>query len=61
MASFIPEHVAKVIVRAALKEGRCGELLTCLIDGGSATIDATSGDLILADSEIIRQLREGTR
>ncbi len=56
---MISEMLAKAILRAALNEGRSVELLECLFNGGSATIDATSGDLVLADADIIQQLVRG--
>lgn len=49
------DSVAIVIFTQALNSGRAGELLECLFDGGSATVD-TSGHLVLASADSMAQL-----
>jgi hypothetical protein len=48
------DGVATAIFEQAIRAGRCGELLECLFDGGSATID-TSGELVLASADALQQ------
>ena len=54
--SAVPESVARAIFRAAIAEARCGELLDCLFGGGSATVDAGTGKLMLLPQAQIRGL-----
>ncbi len=53
---LMPEPLARAILRAAINEGRAAELLDCLFDGGSATVDAVTGQLVLASSDILKKL-----
>jgi hypothetical protein len=41
------EAMARTIFIHALAEERCGELLECLFDGGSATVDAETDKLVM--------------
>jgi len=43
----IPESFARRILELAIAEGRAAEMLECLFDGGSVTVDASSGRLCL--------------
>lgn len=52
------DPMAERIFRIALEDRRCGELLECLFDGGSATVD-THGRLILASAAALASLRGG--
>lgn len=52
------ENFAAFILLAAIREGRAAELLTCLFEGGSATVDP-DGKLVLASSDILKQLAGG--
>ena len=56
--SNIPEHVAEVILYAAIKEKRAGELLDCLFKGGSCTVD-NNGALQLIDGDMLAQFTNG--
>lgn len=47
--------MARLIFEQAIKENRCGELLTCLFDGGSATVKAGVG-LVLLPADVLAQL-----
>lgn len=49
------DSLAKRMFLVAIETDRCGELLECLFDGGSATVDP-AGQLILVDAETLRQL-----
>jgi hypothetical protein len=51
-----PEDFAAGIFRTAIAEGRAGELLDCLLEGGSCTVDPLTGKLMLATAEQIRGL-----
>ena len=39
--------MGRAVFLRAIAEDRCGELLDCLFDGGSASIDARTGELVL--------------
>lgn len=45
--SGIPEEFARRILQKTLDEHRAGELLDALFEGGSVTIDAESGELVI--------------
>ncbi len=45
------EIVARAILEAAFREGRCGELLDCLFEGGACTVDAATRRLVLITPE----------
>lgn len=55
-AEGIGRAAAEHILFAALDEGRAEELLMCLFDGGSATVDHSTGHLVLVTAEQLRQL-----
>ncbi len=40
------ETVARAILEAAIHEGRCGELLDRLFEGGACTVDAATRRLV---------------
>lgn len=50
------EDVARRILEQAITEQRCAELLSCLFEGGSATIDAGSGRLVLVAGDQLSAL-----
>ena len=50
----VPERIARAILSAAIQEQRCGELMDCLMDGGTATVDIANGTLSLIDSNVIQ-------
>ena len=52
----LPESFCRQIVAAALAEERCSELLECLMEGGSCTVDATTHKLVLVGGNQIRQM-----
>lgn len=54
--SGITEDFARSLLQQAIREGRAAELLTTLFEGGSATLDAMSGRLVLASPSILEQL-----
>jgi hypothetical protein len=45
------ETLARAIFMQAIREERCAELLHCLFDGGSATVDAVTGKLVVVSSD----------
>lgn len=45
------EPMARRILTQALREERSADLLRCLWEGGSATVDAKTGLLVLATAE----------
>lgn len=47
----LPEAFSALILQAAIREERATDLLECLFDGGSATIDSQTGALVLATKE----------
>ena len=51
------EEMARRIFEAAIREGRCAELLDALFDNGSATVDATTGLLVIVSADVLKQLR----
>lgn len=51
----IPEDLAKGILTRAIAEGRAGELLDALMDGGMATVDALDGRLLIIDGDQFRE------
>lgn len=52
----IPEPVARRILEQAMTEERCSEFLHCLWDGGSATVDLTTGRLVLVSGVALEGL-----
>lgn len=48
--------LARQLFATAINEDRCGELLMCLFEGGSATVDHKTGQLVLATAEQLEQL-----
>ena len=48
--------MAKHILRAAISEGREGELMECLFDGGTATVDAQTRKLVLIPASAMAHL-----
>lgn len=59
MATEIPEQFAAQIFQKAIADGRAAELLECLFDGGSVTIDSQTGDLVMVTVSMLAQLGEG--
>jgi hypothetical protein len=58
---FLPEPVAQRILAQAIAEDRASEFLHCLFDGGSCTVDAVTGTLVLINGEQVKQLSSGGR
>ena len=52
-------RVARRLFTAALEQDRAGQLYNALISGGSATIDATDGQLVIIDADILAALVTG--
>lgn len=50
------EAQAREILKQAIREDRCAELLECLFEGGSCTIDAKTGLLVLASADLLASL-----
>lgn len=56
--SQVTEPWARSIMEAAIREDRCAEVLNCLFDGGSVTIDAATGRIALATADQLASLWE---
>lgn len=52
----ITEDYARRILLKAIAEDRAAELLNCLFDGGSVTLDAMTGNLSFASKDMLRQM-----
>jgi hypothetical protein len=50
------DHMARAIFSTALMQNRAGEVLQCLFDGGSVTIDAKTGQLVMASAAQLKQM-----
>jgi hypothetical protein len=50
----IPESWAKRILLIAVKQDRAAELLECLFDGGSVTLDQAGGLILLDGKELAK-------
>lgn len=51
-------NMARAIVKAAIDEGREAQLIDCLLDGGSATIDFGSKKLTLVSAAELQKLQD---
>lgn len=52
------EAAAAGILRVAIKEGRAGEMLGCLFEGGSVTVDAETRKLVLFPRQALADFAE---
>lgn len=52
------DNLAVLLFTAAIKEDRCGELLECLFNGGSATIDFYTKKLSMISGETLSSFWE---
>ena len=59
MDDIIPESFARGIFERAIREERCAEVLSCLFDGGSVTIDPLTDKIVLATFDQLEQLFNG--
>lgn len=50
------DWMARLVFIAALVEDRCGELMQALFDGASATVDHSTGKLVIVSKEMLDQL-----
>lgn len=48
------ERVATALFTVAIRDGQAAELLTCLFEGGSATVDLHTGKLVMLSNEQLR-------
>lgn len=55
MTNPVHESIAASIFRTAIREGRANELLEHLLDGGSCTVDAVTGRLILYPASMFKE------
>lgn len=55
----MPEGAARRICQQAIAEGRCGEMLGVLFDGGGVTLDSITGRIVLISAEEIAMLAGG--
>jgi len=54
----ISEPLGRMILHRAINEGRCAELLECLMGGGSATVHERNGRLVLVSGEQLAAMLE---
>jgi hypothetical protein len=47
----VNENFAAEILRCAIESERAAELLDCLFDGGSCTLDTKTGELVLVSAD----------
>jgi hypothetical protein len=52
----VPEDRARRIFTQAIAESRCSELLEALFNGGSVTVDANTGLLVIASADALAQM-----
>lgn len=57
MSDHYLDGIARAIFTRALDTDRAGELLGCLFDGGSVTIDARTDELVLLPADQLVRLR----
>lgn len=50
------DPLAQRVFTIALRDHRCGELLEHLFDGGSVTVDPTTGALVLISHETLAMM-----
>jgi len=52
------DRLARRLFMTAIRDGQEGELLQCLFDGGSATIDARTGKLVMVTEDLLKQFHD---
>jgi hypothetical protein len=52
----VPEDLARRLFTQAIAEDRCSELLEALFNGASATIDVSTGRLVIASADALAQM-----
>lgn len=53
---MLDEPLAAEILDAAIIERRAAELIDCLFEGGTATVDDLTGRLVLVDGAMVKGL-----
>lgn len=53
------DGVARRVFTLALRDNRCGELLSHLFDGGGVTVDVSTGEMILLPADLLTQFSDG--
>lgn len=48
--------IATSILQTAINEGRAQELLDCLFEGGSCTVDVITGRLVLVTEQQLKRM-----
>jgi hypothetical protein len=56
MISKSDEPLFRALFQTAINESRCTELWECLTEGGSATIDAITGKLVMVTGDQLSQM-----
>ena len=59
MAEHPMERLAVNLFQTAINRGQAGELLECLFDGGSATIDPVTGEIVMVTEDLLNQMMGG--
>lgn len=54
------DTLAKGMFLQSIREDRAGELLECLFEGGSATLDAATGKLVMLPGSAFQSLFDST-
>lgn len=52
------DAIAAVIFTVALRDHQAGELLECLFDGGTATVDRITGRLVMLPGNLLQQMTD---
>lgn len=60
MSGQLPESLSAVILMRAIRDGRASELLHCLFEGGTCTLDPTSGGLVLISGDMLAQVADAS-
>ncbi len=58
MTYRVSETVAKTILQTAVDEERASDLLHCLFEGGTATVDVETGRLVLITANMLQALMQ---
>lgn len=56
MANELLDAMATAIFTVALRDKQAGELLQCLFEGGSATVDNVTGKLVMINGDQLNQM-----
>lgn len=58
MTYKVSENTARIIFQTAIDEQRASDLLHCLFEGGTATVDVETGKLVLMSANMLQALMQ---